>query len=238
MPTSDLLISEYVEGSGFNKAIEIFNGTGAAIDLAALGYALELYSNGAAAPSQTLGLTGTIADGDVLVLAHPSADPAIVADVTNGAVINFNGDDAVVLRRGGAIVDAIGQIGADPGTEWGSGPTSTADNTLRRKATVLDGDTDGADAFDPAAEWDGFASNSFDGLGSHSIVDPDTPGVTLAASGGGTAVEEGGASDSFTLVLDTQPTADVTIALTPDAQSTLAPAALTFTPETGTRPRR
>ncbi|MFY9857550.1 MAG: lamin tail domain-containing protein, partial [Exiguobacterium chiriqhucha] len=38
---SDLFISEYVEGSSNNKAIELFNGTNAAIDLSA--YKLELY---------------------------------------------------------------------------------------------------------------------------------------------------------------------------------------------------
>jgi hypothetical protein len=37
---TDLFFSEYVEGSGFNKAVEIFNGTGAAIDLGAAGYTL------------------------------------------------------------------------------------------------------------------------------------------------------------------------------------------------------
>jgi hypothetical protein len=41
-----------------------------------------------------------------------------------------------VLREGTTIVDVIGQIGFDPGTEWGSGLVSTADNTLRRKTAV------------------------------------------------------------------------------------------------------
>ena len=72
-------MSEYIEGSGFNKAIEIYNGTDSAVDLAAGLYTLELYSNGAATPSKTAALTGTVAAGDVLVLAHPSADAAILA---------------------------------------------------------------------------------------------------------------------------------------------------------------
>ena len=33
--TADLLISEYVEGSSLNKALELYNGTTATIDLAA-----------------------------------------------------------------------------------------------------------------------------------------------------------------------------------------------------------
>jgi len=42
--TSDLLITEYVEGSGNNKALEIFNGTEDLIDLGS--YSIERYSNG------------------------------------------------------------------------------------------------------------------------------------------------------------------------------------------------
>lgn len=30
----------------------------------------------------------------------------------------FNGDDAVVLRQDGIIVDAIGEVGVDPGSAW------------------------------------------------------------------------------------------------------------------------
>ena len=43
---SDLIISEYVEGGGYNKFIEIYNGTGEAIDL--VNYAVTLYVNGVA----------------------------------------------------------------------------------------------------------------------------------------------------------------------------------------------
>lgn len=161
---SDLFISEYIEGSSFNKAIEIYNGTGSDVDLSA--YTLELYSNGAAAASQTVALSGTLADGDVFVLAHASADPAIlaVADLQNSLVINFNGDDAVVLRNAGAVVDAFGQIGIDPGSEWIGGGQ---DDTLVRAETVCAGDTNAADAFDASVEWVTFAINTFDNLGSH-----------------------------------------------------------------------
>ncbi len=167
---SELFLSEYIEGSSFNKAVEIYNGTGAAADLSE--YVIELYSNGSAIVSQSLVLStvaASLADGDVLVVAHASADPAIlaVADGTSSAVINFNGDDAVALRRNGNLVDVIGQIGLDPGTEWGSGLASTVDNTIRRMASICQGDPNGSDAFDPAVEWDGFALHTFDGLGAH-----------------------------------------------------------------------
>ncbi len=166
---TDLFISEYVEGSSNNKAVELFNGTGAPVDLAAGGYQLLLYFNGSTTPT-ALALTGTVAAGDVFVFAHSSANAAILAqaDQTTGAGL-FNGDDAVVLRRGGTVLDSIGQVGVDPGTEWGTGVTSTADNTLRRLGTVTSGDTDPTDAFDPAAQWAGFPADTVDGLGAHSI---------------------------------------------------------------------
>ena len=155
--TGELFFSEYIEGSSNNKALEIFNGTGGAVDLAAGGYSIQMFFNGSSSAGLTINLTGTVANGDVFVVAQSSANAAILAqaDMTNGAGW-FNGDDAVVLRKGTAIVDAIGQVGFDPGSEWGSGLTSTQDNTLRRKETIQAGDTNGADAFDPAVEWDGY----------------------------------------------------------------------------------
>ena len=179
---TELFFSEYVEGTSFNKAVEIYNGTGAPVDLGALGYKLELYTNGSATASQTLNLTGSLANGDVFVAAHPTANALILAqaDVTSSTVINWNGDDAVVLRKGSTIVDVIGQIGFDPGTEWGTGLTSTADNTIRRKTAVEAGDVNGADAFDPATEWDGYAVDTFDGLGAHSLGD-SAPNVTATS---------------------------------------------------------
>src|SRR5207247_8000162 len=123
----------------------------APVNLASEGYNVQMFFNGATTAGLTVNLTGSITNGDVYVLAQSSAGAAILAqaDQTNGAGW-FNGDDAVVLRHGTTIVDVIGQIGTDPGTEWGTGLTSTADNTLRRKATIQDGATNGADAFDPA----------------------------------------------------------------------------------------
>src|SRR5690242_4775435 len=74
---TELFFSEYIEGSSFNKAVEIYNGTGAAVNLSA--YTLQLYSNGAASPSQSATLSGTLANGDVLVVSRADADPSIVA---------------------------------------------------------------------------------------------------------------------------------------------------------------
>ncbi|AFC32599.1 hypothetical protein PM3016_5940 [Paenibacillus mucilaginosus 3016] len=163
---ADLFFSEYVEGTSNNKAIEIFNPSGTAVNLT--GYTVELYANGATAPTNKLDLSGTLAAGDVFVIANASANAAIlaVADVTS-TVTFFNGDDALVLKKNGVIVDVIGQVGTDPGTEWGTGVTSTLDNTIRRMPGTTAGDTNASDAFDPAAQWIGYPVDTLDGLGQH-----------------------------------------------------------------------
>jgi hypothetical protein len=176
---TELFISEYIEGSSNNKAIEIYNGTGATVDLTAGAYNIQMYFNGSAASGLTINLIGTVAAGDVYVVAQSAADPAIIAasNLQNAAGW-FNGDDAIVLRKGTTIIDSIGQIGFDPGTEWGTGLVSTADNTLRRKAAIEAGDANGTDVFDPAVEWDGFATNTFDGLGFHGDPPDQAPSIT------------------------------------------------------------
>jgi len=162
---SDLFMSEYVEGSSYNKAIEIYNGTGAAVDLAAGDYEVLIYFNGNTSPGTTIDLLGTVADGDVFVVADDGADAAVLAVTDQTSTSNFfNGDDAVVLTKGGAVVDAFGQIGVDPGSEWTGGGQ---DDTLRRDAAICAGDTIADDAFDASLEWAAFANNTFDGLGSH-----------------------------------------------------------------------
>src|SRR5262249_19169528 len=139
LAAADLYFTEYVEGTSNNKALEIYNNTGAAVSLS--GYQVKFFFNGSSTAGTTINLTGSVANGDVFVLAQSAADPAIlaVADQTNGSAW-FNGDDAVALLHGATTLDVIGQIGLDPGTEWGTGDTSTADNTLRRLTTVTGGD--------------------------------------------------------------------------------------------------
>ena len=163
-----LLFSEYLEGSGTsNKAVEIKNKYATSFDLAANSCSVNLYQNGSATVSQTVSLAGTIAAGDVFVLCRSDAGAAILAvcDQQHNATMNFNGDDAVELICNGTTLDVIGQIGFDPGTQWGSGGTTTLDHTLQRKCSVTTGDTNGADAFDPATEWGGFAIDTITDLG-------------------------------------------------------------------------
>ena len=185
---TELFFSEYIEGTSNNKALEIYNGTGAPIDLAANNYAVQMCFNGSTTCTLNIPLVGTVAAGDVFVLAQSAAGAPILAqaDQTNGSGW-FNGDDVVVLRKGAALIDVIGQLGVDPGTEWGTGLTSTADNTLRRQVSIEAGDSNSSDSFDPAVEWDGFATDDFTGLGAHSTVVADAAPQVLTTTPAATA---------------------------------------------------
>ena len=247
--SSDLFFSEVIEGSSNNKALEIVNDTGAAVDLAAGAYKVEMFFNGSASAGLTIDLQGSVAAGDVFVLAQASASAPILAqaDQTNGAGW-FNGDDAIVLRKGTTVLDVVGQVGFDPGTEWGTGLTSTADNTLRRKASITAGDTDGSNAFDPSGEWDGFATDTFDGLGAHSVGGPvnqpmvaTCPFVTVpqgvAGSGTVTASDPDGrvVSLALTSVIPSPLTGSIALGPTTPASGTGGTATATLTVDAATQ---
>lgn len=126
---SDLFISEYVEGSGNNKAIELYNPTDNAIDLAA--YKLVRYSNGGFDPSPVV-LEGTIEAKSTFVVVLDKRDPsgtgyeepidsalmekadAFVCPVYEvNKMMYFNGNDAVTLESvtSGLVIDIFAQIG-------------------------------------------------------------------------------------------------------------------------------
>ena len=158
---TDLFISEYIEGSSNNKAIEIFNGTGATVNLSE--YSLVLYTNGSATPSTTLNLSGTLEHNGTYVVTNSSANAAItsVSNITS-TVTNFNGNDAIALLKNSVIIDTFGVIGVDPGTSWTVGSGATAEFTLVRKPTVIEPTNNWS-----TSEWDVFPQDTSIYLGSH-----------------------------------------------------------------------
>ncbi|SFW30577.1 Lamin Tail Domain [Sinomicrobium oceani] len=124
---TDLMITEYVEGSGYNKYLEIYNATDVMLDLGRYQLARD-YNGDGDYTRYTLELSGTLEPGGLLVYAHPRAEIFMgnIAE-THGGVLGFNGDDRVVLMKNGMVIDEIGLPG---GENWGM------DKTLRRKPEV------------------------------------------------------------------------------------------------------
>lgn len=181
--TEDLIISEYVEGSSNNKYIEIFNGTGHAVDMAE--YALDLYSNGATDPtsSENLGVAGILENGETAVFSNSQAN-IYSGTHYNSSVAGFNGNDLVLLSRVtpnfNQPVDIFGIFNDNPGTAWTDGVKSTADQTLRRKKDILKGNTDPFNQ-NFLDEWDQFDQDDVSDLGMHHVE--DTPAsVTFSAT--------------------------------------------------------
>ncbi|MBU1144512.1 MAG: lamin tail domain-containing protein [Firmicutes bacterium] len=169
---ADLFFSEYIESDGGNdKAFEIFNGTGADVDLST--YTVELYTNGAITPAYNVTLSGTLLAGDVYVIYNSGAGAAILAagDLSS-SLTYYNGDDALLLKHSTVVIDCIGRIGtvaleADPGSEWIANGVSTSNMTLLRIASVNTGDSDPYDTFDPSATWYSLGANVFTEIGSY-----------------------------------------------------------------------
>lgn len=189
---SELFISEYVEGSGNDKAIEIYNPTGNAIDLN--GYRIERFSNGASTSTAggVLNLSGSIAPYSTFVITNgqtdstassPNCSPVLQAmanqlDGAYPAPTYMNGNDAIALFNNATMIDLLGKIG-DAGMtssdgwsdafpyDGSAGAIWTKDHTLQRKASIKMGVMTSPDPFIVTTEWDSLPKNTWTGLGSH-----------------------------------------------------------------------
>lgn len=176
---ADLIISEYVEGSSTNKAIEFYNPDATEIDLSL--YRLEQYNNGVTTPTVSFPLAGKLAPGAVHVMATSALAATLGSRANQTVGLTFNGDDALVLTRGGAVVDRFGQVGYRPAAGyWGTAGANTLDHTLRRKAGATAGDTASTAAFDPALQWEVLAQGDFSDLGYYNQTPVVTPPATPA----------------------------------------------------------
>ena len=161
---ANVIISEYVEGTSNNKAVELVNLGDTAVDLST--YVLETYANGKTTPNTpTVSLSGMLAPKATYVIGDPSAVAAIKDKAQLLKAMGYNGDDALVLKNGSVIVDSFGKVGEQPKPSWGTAPTVTLDQTLRRKTTVLKGDIIVDDTFDPAVEYIAATKDDFSDLG-------------------------------------------------------------------------
>ena len=154
----DLIISAYVEGSSYNKAIEIYNGTGHPVDLSA--YSLRIESNGGGNFYNDTPLgNDVLQNGETyLLLNSQSTDETLKAKASRlipggeDSPLNFNGNDAVALCRNGIVIDVVGFAGEI--AYWGQ------DKTLYRRPSV----THPSAVYD-ASEWISAPKDDFSQLG-------------------------------------------------------------------------
>jgi len=171
-----LFFSEYAEGSSNNKYLEIYNPTSETIDLS--GYGFPSVSNAPSTPGEyeywnSFSDGATIAPGDVYVIAHGSADPAILAFTDQTHNYLSNGDDGYALVQGTetsyTALDWVGDFNADPGSGWDVCGTEngTKDHTLVRISSVTQGSDWSVSSATETCEWEIYDSNTWDYLGWH-----------------------------------------------------------------------
>ncbi len=210
-----LFVSEVAEGSSNNKYIELFNPTSSTIFL-------DQYTmancNGGCAGANEVYVTdqfdywtfnfpagATVAPNSTYIIAHPSADPLILAVADMTYIYLSNGDDtyalAEIVGADTVLVDLIGDIGPDPGSGFTvSGILNATQNgTLVRKSDVNAGNAGmwlasaGTNEFD--GEWIVNPSNDWSNIDSHVFTS-------------GCAVNTGGCTDPGASNYDVAATTD------------------------------
>ncbi len=160
-PTGDLFINRYISGTSNNKGLEIYNPTGADVNLSF--YALELWSNGAGpaysnpvtaqtTPTAVLHLSGTLhAGGTVEILNNTVVSTATGttlafynAAIASGAAFVVHGQDDtgstakdVTSFNGDDVVLLVKSTTADPGSSGTRTCVRTATDTAS-PCTVID----------------------------------------------------------------------------------------------------
>jgi len=153
-----VLISEYVEGSLYHKALEIFNGSPETLDLA--GWTLRKQTNGGGDFGNELTLSGTVAPWDVYVIVYENngvndlSDEDFVDMETSSFSMTFNGNDAVALFYNGEMVDLVGI--PDSSDDWGKNMTLVRNSNIAYASTAYD-----------TTAWTRYPQDTFSYLGYH-----------------------------------------------------------------------
>ena len=184
------------------------------------------------------------ANGTNRVMTSDATSPGFTLSKTTASVSEAGGTDSftVVLADQPSSDVVLSVVSADTGEvavspaqltftngNWDTGQTVTTTG-------VDDPASDGSQTTAVTVSVvDGSSDNAFDSLADQTVSvttsDDDSPGVSVTASDGSTSTTESGSTDTFTVVLNTQPSSDVVISVTSvdTGEATVSPAQLTFT---------
>lgn len=169
---ASLIISQYTETESGStpKGIELWNNSGADIDLSQTDVKVWLGRNGDPLEIiEDLDLSsGIIPAGGVIVIGTGYFEEYLEAQGRNVPYIyynmTFNGDDALGVSVDGVVTDIFGEPGNDPGSSWNGNGVYTSDANLQLKSGINSGDLDGWD--DPSGRFETVdAGSSLEGFG-------------------------------------------------------------------------
>ncbi len=178
--TPALIFSEYLEGSGNNKAMEIYNASDTGINLS--DYRIASATNGNGWSEYRHFEDAILASGDTYVIITDQFDP-VLFDPANAdevlafpSLVHFNGDDArAIIHINGTdttVVDLFGDPDSDPGAGWEVAgiADATSEHTLIRKSTITSGNPFPLASFgtdEASSEWILLNQNDASDLGTH-----------------------------------------------------------------------
>ena len=176
LPSECLIISEYVEGSSNNKALELYN-CNPSVPLDLTPFHICLVSNEKVECGNKLDLMGTLAGGATMVLCNSALSDKTSCTLESN-VTNFNGNDRILLFRddmangtydpqADTLMDAFGDYDLQP---MAPNADPWKDVTLRR--CNLSPYTGPSGSFDAANYYSTAPKDDFSGLG----VPPSTQG--------------------------------------------------------------
>ncbi|AYA04443.1 ExeM/NucH family extracellular endonuclease [Acinetobacter sp. WCHAc010034] len=191
---AEIMFSQYIDGASNQKGLEIYNPDGKTVDLS--GYSILQYSNGASdKPSGTFALAGNLGPKQKIIVGRSELQAALAGYADKMQFlqrgVSFNGDDALILKKGDKAVDRFGQLGADPGDGWGTAEFNSAKNSLTRIQASNDaGSVNPADPFNLESQWtkwsdrSAYSENLFNGGGSQPVPE------SISCSSGTTAIAD------------------------------------------------
>jgi len=151
------IVSQYIETNSGNspKGIEIWNNTTGTLNFSTNSLVIEKGANGNTPSADATITTGTLAPNNVMVIGSSNIGTYLINEGLTAIFyveksFNFNGDDALVVKYGGAITDMFGIAEIDPGSSWDGSGVSTKNQNIRlidevdsAGGSIKVGDTDG-----------------------------------------------------------------------------------------------
>lgn len=175
----NLLISQVVEGSSYNKVAVISNRGTFPVDTR--GYAVRVGFNGRGWASRGFPLDGVLQPGEAYYICNSrvAREWLEYCDELENQ-LNFNGNDAIGLFKDGKLIDKFGDetgMGLGKGSkgfEINGVPKATQDNTILRLDEVTSGTSD----------WEESSRTQWSILPQDSLVTPQGRTVTLTGGSG------------------------------------------------------
>lgn len=160
----DLMVTKYLEGTSNNKGLEITNKTGHPVNLSDYRLSIQFASGSNYYFPAPYELEGIVQNNETFVVLHPEANFSCFTInqakfVTAAPQMTYSGSQYVELRYKSATVDAVGISGTNNFSTLGN-------VSLYRKASVNQPTTSFT-----LSEWDSYATNYCQNLGSLSTSD-------------------------------------------------------------------